>query len=93
MEKMAILPFADYSHQASFNSALTWGGNKRLVGEIKDYLSSYIKRIENRISSYTPVSENPTRTILAVSIVVEVIDWGVLEFSHFIFILLPPPII
>jgi len=27
--------------------------------ELKDYLASYIKRIENRISISTPVSENP----------------------------------
>jgi len=36
--KVAILPFADYSHQASFNTALKWGGNRRIVEYLKNEL-------------------------------------------------------
>jgi hypothetical protein len=33
--------------------------------ELKDYLASYIKRIENRISASSPVSENPKISSIA----------------------------
>jgi hypothetical protein len=42
-----------------FNSYLTNLGSKYEKIELKDYLASYTKRIENLISATVPVSENP----------------------------------
>ncbi len=38
IEKVAVLPFSDHSHQSSFSDALMWGGAKKIVGYIGDYL-------------------------------------------------------
>ena len=35
-DKVVILPFADYSHQTSFEDATKWGGNRRVVEYIKN---------------------------------------------------------
>ncbi len=48
-----------------FHSFLTGLIDNYEAVELKDYLASYIKRIENRISASTPVSENPEISSIA----------------------------
>jgi len=49
----------------SFHSFLAALYAKYDAGEIKDYLTAYTKRIENRISASVPVSQNPTISKIA----------------------------
>ena len=42
-----------------FHSLLTKLIDNYKAEELKDYLASYIKRIENRISASVPITENP----------------------------------
>jgi flagellar motor protein MotB len=37
-QKVAVFPFADYSHQQDFLDAEIWGGNIRIIEEITDHL-------------------------------------------------------
>lgn len=41
MRRVAILPFADYSHQQDSLVSLDWGGNIKILEEITDQLSSH----------------------------------------------------
>jgi hypothetical protein len=43
-----------------FHSFLTELRGSYKAAELRDYLSSYIKRVENRISASAPITENPT---------------------------------
>jgi hypothetical protein len=41
LKKVAILPFCDLSHSDNFQGALKWGGNRRAVAELTQYLKAY----------------------------------------------------
>ena len=48
-----------------FHSLLTKLIDNYKTEELKDYLASYIKRIENRISASVPITENPKISLVA----------------------------
>ena len=58
LRKVALFPFADYSHQQDFLRAELWGGNIRIIEEVTDHLVAHGMSVEVQEDVNTLLADN-----------------------------------